>query len=326
MKSTLDIIQKPILGELREYEKLFLESLSGSNHLLNQALQHISKSRGKMMRPQLLLLFSKLSGGVMPESLHAAVAMELLHTASLIHDDVVDESDERRGQPSLNNLMDNKVAVLVGDYLLSQALYHSALTHNIDVVREVAQLGRVLSEGELLQLDTLEKTDIDEQVYFDVVKQKTSSLFAACCILGVQTAENGGISVEKARLFGEYIGICFQIRDDIFDYFDDASIGKPTGNDMEEGKLTLPVIGALKQHPDEAFHAIALKVRRGEASAEEIASLVAYTKANGGMEYAMEVMMDYKNKAMALIDEFAPEEDVREALQTYLEAVVKRSK
>ncbi len=326
MKSTLDIIQKPILGELREYENLFLESLNGSNHLLNQALQHISKSRGKMMRPQLLLLFSKLAGGVLPESLHAAVAMELLHTASLVHDDVVDESDERRGQPSLNSLMNNKVAVLVGDYLLSQALYHSALTHNISVVREVAQLGRILSEGELLQLDTLERAEIDELVYFDVVKQKTSSLFSACCVLGVQTAKNSGISVEKARLFGEYIGICFQIRDDIFDYFDDAVIGKPTGNDMAEGKLTLPVIGALKQHPNEVYHGIALKVRRGEATPDEIASLVSYTKTNGGMEYAVAVMEEYKNKALALIDEFTPESDVKAALQTYLEAVVKRKK
>jgi octaprenyl-diphosphate synthase len=326
MKSTLDIIQKPILGELREYEKLFLESLKGSNHLLNQALQHISKSRGKMMRPQLLLLFSKLAGGIRPGSLHAAVAMELLHTASLVHDDVVDESDERRGQPSLNSLMNNKVAVLVGDYLLSQALYHSALTRHIDVVSEVAQLGRVLSEGELLQLDTLDAKEIDEQVYFDVVRQKTSSLFSACCALGVQTAETDLISVEKARLFGEYIGICFQIRDDIFDYFDDASIGKPTGNDMAEGKLTLPVIGALKLHPSEEQNATALKVRRGEATPDEIASLVAYTKANGGMEYALDAMMKYKEKAMNLIEEFAPDTDVKASLQTFVEVVVKRTK
>jgi octaprenyl-diphosphate synthase len=326
MKSALDIIQKPISGELREYENLFLESLKGSNHLLNQALQHISKSRGKMMRPQLLLLFSKLAGGVCPESLHAAVAMELLHTASLVHDDVVDESGERRGQPSLNSLMDNKVAVLVGDYLLSQALFHSALTHHIEVVREVAQLGRVLSEGELLQLEAIDTQEIDEQVYFEVVKQKTSSLFAACCVLGVQTAEKNGVSVEKARLFGEYIGICFQIRDDIFDYFDDDTIGKPTGNDMEEGKLTLPVIGALKQHPNKEYHDIALKVRRGEATSSEIASLVAYTKANGGMEYALNAMMEYKNKAMALIEDFAPEADVRASLHTFVELVVKRSK
>ena len=239
------LIKSPIAAELDEFKKLFDTSLTSSNFLLNEAISHIRKKNGKMMRPMLLLLIAKLYGPVCPETLHAAVSLELLHTASLVHDDVVDESTERRGQLSVNAIYNNKVAVLVGDYLLATSLVQVGKTHNYAIIDVVSRLGQNLSEGELLQLSNVSNLQFSEEIYFDVIRKKTAVLFAACTKAGALSVGVTDEQAEFARLFGEYIGLCFQIKDDIFDYYDSKEIGKPTGNDMLEGKLTLPVLYAL---------------------------------------------------------------------------------
>ena len=319
------VIQAPISAELEDFRQLFACSLSSSNPLLNRVVEYIRQRNGKMMRPMLVLLSAKLYGAVSPAALHAAVALELLHNASLVHDDVVDESGERRGQLSVNAVFNNKVAVLTGDYLLATALVQVALTHNHDIVDVVSALGQDLADGELLQLSNVENADFSESVYFEIIRKKTAMLFAACTKCGALSAGASAGDVEKARLFGEYIGLCFQIKDDIFDYYEDKQIGKPTGNDMHEGKLTLPALYALNATGNEEARGIALRVKSGTASVDEIGRLVAFTKENGGIGYAERVMCDYREKAFALLPATA-DAAVRRSLEAYLNYVVERQK
>ena len=239
------LIIAPIIGEMEDFKHLFGESLSSSNLLLQQVIMHIRQKNGKMMRPMLVLLAAKLLGGVRPATLHAAASLELLHTASLVHDDVVDESTERRGQLSVNAIFNNKVAVLAGDYLLATALVQAGLTRNLGIIDLISSLGRELAEGELLQLSNVSNEQFSEDVYFEVIRKKTAALFAACTKAGALSVGADAEKTEFLRRFGEYIGLCFQIRDDIFDYYESKEVGKPTGNDMLEGKLTLPVLYAL---------------------------------------------------------------------------------
>ena len=314
------------MAELGEFKALFDGSLSSSNALLDSVITYIRQRNGKMMRPILVLLTARLlAGKVCPATLHAAVSLELLHTASLVHDDVVDESTERRGQLSVNAEFNNKVAVLTGDYLLATALVHAERTNNHDIIRVVSALGQDLAEGELLQLSNVSNLSFSEEVYFDVIRKKTAALFSACTKAAAFSVGAGEDQVEFARLLGEYIGICFQIRDDIFDYSDSKEIGKPTGNDMMEGKLTLPVLYVLNKTADETAQAIAVKVKKGTASADEIARLVELTKQNGGIEYADRVMEEYKQRAVALLEPL-PDLEVRSALLAYLDYVVGRNK
>lgn len=323
---SISCIRKPVMAELGEFKALFDGSLSSSNALLDSVITHIRQRNGKMMRPILVLLTARLlAGKVCPATLHAAVSLELLHTASLVHDDVVDESTERRGQLSVNAEFNNKVAVLTGDYLLATALVHAERTNNHDIIRVVSALGQDLAEGELLQLSNVSNLSFSEEVYFDVIRKKTAALFSACTKAAAFSVGAGEEQVEFARLLGEYIGICFQIRDDIFDYSDSKEIGKPTGNDMMEGKLTLPVLYVLNKTADETAQAIAVKVKKGTASADEIARLVELTKQNGGIEYADRVMEEYKQRAVALLEPL-PDSEVRSALLAYLDYVVGRNK
>lgn len=319
------LIKSPIAAELEDFKSLFDSSLTSSNFLLNEVILHIRQKNGKMMRPMLLLLMAKLYGQICPATLHAAVSLELLHTASLVHDDVVDESTERRGQLSVNAIYNNKVAVLVGDYLLATALVQVGKTHNYDIIDVVSRLGQNLSEGELLQLSNVSSHEFSEDVYFDVIRKKTAVLFAACTKAGALSVGTTDEKAEFARLFGEYIGLCFQIKDDIFDYYDSKEIGKPTGNDMLEGKLTLPALYALNSTRDEEACDIALKVKNGEATADEIARLIEFTKQHGGIEYAVRAMYDFKEKALSLLSTL-PDSDVKTALATYLDYVVDRHK
>jgi octaprenyl-diphosphate synthase len=319
------LIKSPIAAELDEFKKLFDTSLTSSNFLLNEAISHIRKKNGKMMRPMLLLLMAKLYGPVCPETLHAAVSLELLHTASLVHDDVVDESTERRGQLSVNAIYNNKVAVLVGDYLLATSLVQVGKTHNYAIIDVVSRLGQNLSEGELLQLSNVSNLQFSEEIYFDVIRKKTAVLFAACTKAGALSVGVTDEQAEFARLFGEYIGLCFQIKDDIFDYYDSKEIGKPTGNDMLEGKLTLPVLYALNSTCDKAAEEIAMKVKDGSATSDEIARLIEFAKQYGGIEYAIKTMHAYKEKALSLLETLA-DTDVKAALMAYLDFVVDRDK
>ena len=319
------IIQAPISVELENFRQMFARSLFSSNPLLTSVIEHIRQRSGKMMRPILVLLAAKLYGEVCEATLRTAVALELLHNASLVHDDVVDESKERRGQLSVNAIFNNKVAVLSGDYLLATALMQVALTRHADIIDVVASLGQELAEGELLQLDNVRNPDFSEARYFEVIRKKTAALFSACAKAGALSVNTADENVENARLLGEYVGLCFQIKDDIFDYFDNAVIGKPTGNDMHEGKLTLPVLYALNTTADEEARTWALKVKNGQASSDEIAHLVAFTKRQGGIEYAERVMRDYQEKALALLPAGAKEE-VKEALVAYLAYAIDRAK
>lgn len=315
-------IRKPIEREMADFESLFGITLQHQNALLTMALQHVLSRKGKLMRPILVLLAAKRYGKVNDAVLHAAVSLEMLHTASLVHDDVVDESGERRGQLSVNALMDNKAAVLVGDYLLSTALKHAATAGNLEVVDIVAKLGQTLSDGELQQLSNVKSDEISEEQYFDVIRSKTASLFASCAEVGALLSGATKTQIARLRDFGTYVGLCFQIRDDVFDYYD-VEVGKPTGNDMKEGKLTLPVIYAVLQPGAEKWHEIALKVRAGKATEDEIKNLVEFTKQSGGIDYARHKMDEIRNSAMKLLSDEGNDE-VKEALQLYLDFVLKR--
>lgn len=321
----LSIIKHPIEAELADFVSLFNQSLSHEDGLLGSALEHIRKRAGKRMRPILILLMARNFGQITDVTQNAAVGLELLHTASLVHDDVVDESEERRGQASVNATYDNKVAVLVGDYILSTALLCVARTHSEQIVTYLAELGRTLSDGEILQLSNIGRKDISEDVYYDVIKQKTAALFEACAGIGALSSGASEEDVMAAKQFGQNLGTIFQIRDDIFDYYDSKEIGKPTGNDMAEGKLTLPVIHAVNNGGDEDMKRLALKVKDHSVTAEEIASLVDYTKRMGGIEYAEKRMWEFHAEAQRFLDERVGQQEIKEALQAYLDFVIKRN-
>lgn len=321
----LQQIKLPIDKEFEEFRRLFDSSLQSSNSLLSEVLSYIKQRNGKMMRPILALLIAKLFGEINDSTLHAALSLELLHTASLVHDDVVDESDKRRGQSSVNAIYNNKVSVLVGDYMLATSLKHSAMTREITIVDLVACLGQNLSEGEIIQLANINASEFSEEVYYDVIRKKTAALFTASAEAGAISVHASDEMVKNARLFGEMIGIAFQIKDDIFDYFESKEIGKPTGNDMVEGKLTLPALHVLNAVKDKTAGEIAVKIKKGEATPDEIAHLIEFTKQHGGIEYASQVMYAYKEKALSLLASL-PDTDVKAALAGYLDYVVEREK
>ena len=322
----LSIIKHPIEGDLNDFSSLFNDALSHSNGLLASVLEHIKKRTGKQMRPMLILLIAKNYGNISYVTQHSAVGLELLHTASLVHDDVVDDSEERRGQKSVNAEYNNKVAVLVGDYVLSTALLNVSLTNNQRIIQSLAELGRTLSNGEILQLSNIQNTNFSEEVYYEVIKMKTAALFEACCEIGAMSANATDEELEKARLFGQNLGIIFQIRDDIFDYYDSTEIGKPTGNDMAEGKLTLPVLYALNTVDNPEMKEIAIKVKNGSVSQEEISRLVEFTKNNGGIEYAEQRMLQLREKCMQYIESESVNDDIRVSLTAYIDYVIQRKK
>ena len=318
-------IRKPVEREMKDFESLFGITLQHQNPLLMIALRHVLSRKGKLMRPILTLLAAKKYGEINDSVLHAAVSLEMLHTASLVHDDVVDESTERRGQLSVNAIFNNKVAVLTGDYLLATALVEVGMTRNYAIIDVVSNLGQDLAEGELLQLSNVSNPEYSEDIYFDVIRKKTAVLFAACMKAGALSVGASDEKAEYARLFGEYIGLCFQIKDDIFDYYESKEIGKPTGNDMLEGKLTLPALYALNSTHDKQAKEIAVKVKNGTATTGEIARLIEFTKEHGGIEYATKVMVEFKEKALSLLASME-DTDVKKALVCYLDYVVEREK
>lgn len=321
----LSLIRQPIEEEMNRYKSLFNEAFSHQNDLLGQMLEYVRGKHGKMMRPMLVILSAKEFGPVNDNVLHSAVTLELLHTASLSHDDVIDESNERRGAASVNALFGNKASILTGDYLLSRSLHEAALTGNVEIVDVVAKLGGTLAEGEIRQLHNLQEATASEESYFEIIRHKTAALFEACGRLGALAAETPAEKVEICAKLGELIGICFQIRDDIFDYFDSSIIGKPTGSDMREGKLTLPVIFALKNNSNAEIDALAKKVLECKADEESINRLVEFTKTAGGIAYANSVMDKYAEKAYKLLEKFN-NEDVRKALQHYVDFTIQRDR
>ena len=321
----LSTIRTPIHTELQDFIALFDESLTHKDGLLGQALEHVRAKGGKRMRPILILLMTKSFGKVTSVAQYAAVGLELLHTASLVHDDVVDESGERRGQASVNASYNNKVAVLVGDYILSTALLNIARTNDCDIVCDLAELGRTLSNGEILQLTNIANTNFSEEVYFEVIRQKTAALFEACAVIGAKAGGADKQAVEAARAFGRNVGVIFQIRDDIFDYYQSADLGKPTGNDMAEGKLTLPVLYALNTTGDSQMAALARKVKARNVSAEEIAQLVEFTKNNGGIAYAEQKMAQCKALTDEFIGQYIAQPQLQDALKAYVSFIIDRN-
>lgn len=321
----LSTIRTPIHTELQDFIALFDESLTHKDGLLGQALEHVRAKGGKRMRPILILLMTKSFGKVTSVAQYAAVGLELLHTASLVHDDVVDESGERRGQASVNASYNNKVAVLVGDYILSTALLNIARTNDCDIVCDLAELGRTLSNGEILQLTNIANTNFSEEVYFEVIRQKTAALFEACAVIGAKAGGADKQAVEAARAFGRNVGVIFQIRDDIFDYYQSADLGKPTGNDMAEGKLTLPVLYALNTTGDSQMAALARKVKARNVSAEEIAQLVEFTKNNGGIAYAEQKMAQCKALTDGFINQYIAQPQLQDALRAYVSFIIDRN-
>ena len=365
-------IIQPIEAEMQQLRALFRDALHSSNPLLQQVVDHTLRRGGKLMRPMLTLLMAKLCGEVNSVAYHAAAALELLHTASLMHDDVVDDSDQRRGQPSTCAAFGNKTAVLAGDFYLATALTEVARTQRTDIVEIVAQLGRLLADGEFMQLASSTRLEayqttpyttsrtsakgagketrrrvgeaqadeagqpnsaeheeisfLNEADYYDIIRKKTASLFAACAQTGALAANATDEIVENARLFGEYVGMSFQIKDDIFDYFDDQTIGKPTGNDMREGKLTLPIIHALRTCPDLTALHLAKQVKTGTISSTEIAHLIDFTKAHEGIDYATQVMHDYRDRAVNLLPSLPQNQPILKALAAYADCVVERKK
>lgn len=323
----LSRIKAPIGDEFELFNKLFSTALTHTDGMLSQVLSYIARRQGKRMRPLLVMLIAKNYGVVSDVTLNAAVGIELLHTASLVHDDVVDESGTRRGQQSVNAIYDNRVAVLVGDYLLSTALQHVARTYNGAIVARLADLGRTLAAGEIMQLSGIKDTDISERAYYDVIDRKTASLFEACCDMGTLSAGAPAAAIDAARAFGHSVGMMFQIRDDIFDYYPAADIGKPTGNDMAEGKLTLPAIYAVNNAADEpAVRDVALRIKAQKASAGDIPYLVEYSKSHGGVDYARRKMMDFHKDAVAFIDNNVSKPEIRDALMAYCDFVIRRDK
>ena len=321
----LEQIKGPISNEFEVFKQKFDASLQSSNPLLGEVINFIKQRKGKMMRPMLTLLMAKLCGEIKDSTYDVAISLELLHTASLVHDDVVDESDKRRGQSSVNAIYDNKVSVLVGDYLLATSLTNAAMTGDVRLVELVGRLGQELSEGEIIQLNNTNASNFSEDVYFEVIKKKTAALFATAAEAGAISVKSTDEMAEMSRQFGELIGISFQIKDDIFDYYSSDVLGKPTGNDMREGKLTLPVLYVLNTLRNPSMIELALKIRALDASDEEIANFIDYIKKNGGIEYATQVMIEYRNKALAILPDDISDE-LKTALTSYIDYVIERNK
>ncbi len=318
-------IEQPVAVEFKRFNDEFAASLRSETNRLQSAIDQILNASGKHVRPLLVLLTAKACGQVTDNTINSAVLLELLHTATLIHDDVIDETKQRRGVPSLNAIFDNRISVLVGDYVLSTALIRSIQTGNLQIIGIVSNLGRDLSEGEIKQLETAEESIIDESCYMQVIRKKTAMLLSACAEIGAISAGASGEMVEKCREFGEYLGYCFQIKDDIFDYFKEANIGKPTGNDIREGKVTLPLLHALQTGRREEVDNFLHIINEKDFTTENIDLLIDFAKANGGIEYAEQRMQEYRDKAVEVLMTL-PESEAREGLLLLADYIVERRK
>ena len=312
-----------ISEELKKFDLMY-NSMKSENPRLQKMIEHIYKADGKKIRPILLLLTAKALGEVNETTYHAAVTIELLHTATLIHDDVVDEADMRRGQPSLNSIFDNRKTVLCGDFFLSSALTQSVLTQDLEIVSTIANLGKKLAEGELQQLIIADEVIISEEEYFNVIRQKTASLLSACMKIGALTVDADRDMVEKFTKFGELIGMSVQLRDDIFDYFDD-NIGKPTGNDIREGKVTLPLIHAFQQNGVTVNERAKAIVKDKDFTDENVAYLINFAKDNGGIDYTYSILEKTTEKAKQIISEMTFEtEGLKESFFSVIQYLKER--
>lgn len=320
----IEEIKLPILTEFKEFDKIYSEILNSDNKLLEDVHNYIIAGSGKKVRPILTLLSAKLTGKISNETLYAAFAVELLHTASLVHDDVVDDTLERRSRPSVNARWTNKVAVLTGDYILSKSLHSAYLTKNIEIVGAIANIGMTLSDGELLQLTVENMEGIDEELYFKIIERKTAQLFATCMEVGALSSQATNKELNALKKFGNLLGLCFQIKDDIFDYDMQANIGKPTGNDVRDGKLTLPLIYALRSTKSLERDEVISILTDKKFSEENIEKVMKFGIENGGLEYAVEKMILLKQEAEKELDIFENNE-IKQALLSSLNFVTNRA-
>ena len=299
--------------ELREFEKYFKQSVKSNVALLDKIMQYIVKRKGKQMRPMFVLLSAKLGGEITPGTYRAASLVELLHTATLVHDDVVDESLERRGFFSINAVWKNKIAVLVGDYLLSKGLLLSLDNNDFRTLQILSTAVKAMSEGELLQIEKARNLNLKEDIYFEIIKNKTASLVASSCAAGASTTFNDETDIERMRLFGEKVGIAFQIKDDLFDY-GNADVGKPTGNDIKEKKLTLPLIYTLNKVGPLLKRKMIYILKNENTNKEKVQFLISEVQKAGGIDYATEKMFYYRDEALTALHQF-PDSEVRQALE-----------
>lgn len=311
--SFTESIRKPIELEMQLFQETFASSLSTENPLLLSVNEYVLQKSGKQLRPMLVILSAKLLGEVNQKTIDGALALELLHTASLIHDDVVDDTLERRGKPSVNARWNNKVAILSGDYILSKALGCAARTDHLPILKAMANIGMQLSDGELLQLVNARISKSSEENYFTMIRKKTALLFSTCSEVGGLSVNADEASLTHLRNFGEYLGICFQIKDDIFDYNEDALIGKPTGNDIRDGKVTLPLIYGLLNTSGEKRDRVIQWIERKEFTSDNIHEINQFAHESGGVAYALQQMELFKNKAINELNDFASSE-VKESL------------
>jgi len=323
--NTRSKIEEPVAKEFLQFNDEFADSLKSETRRLQSAIDQIQHAVGKHVRPLLVLLTAKACGKITDNTINVAVLLELLHTATLIHDDVIDETKERRGLPSLNAIFDNRISVLVGDYILSSALIRAIKTRNLQIISIVSNLGRDLSEGEIKQLETAEESIVDEEAYMQVIKKKTATLLAACTETGAICADASAEIIEKSKLFGEYLGYCFQIKDDIFDYYKNKDLGKPTGNDIREGKVTLPLLYALKTADPSVVAFYMDLLRKKEFTQEQIEMLIAFAINNGGIEYATKCMKEYHAKAVEILASF-PDSEAKAALILLADYIIERTK
>ncbi len=314
-----------IAPELKELNERMRHALHTSNPLMNEIVSNYLTTKGKQIRPVMVLLSAKLFGGINSTALHGAAAIEMLHNASLIHDDVVDETPLRRGRPTINTIWDNHIAVLVGDFFVSMALQEALLTGNLDIASTIGALGRQLSLGEIDQINKARNHHLEEEAYMEVIDNKTASLFVACVRMGAIATEAPREDAERMEQFGRLIGLAFQIRDDIFDYFPDShDLGKPTGNDLREGKVTLPLLYALHRTDIDDCAAMNELVRRDELNSEEIDTLIEYARRAGGIDYAYATMQRLRDEAVDIISYF-PESSTRTAFISIFDYIIHRT-
>ncbi|MCU7614045.1 polyprenyl synthetase family protein [Chryseobacterium sp. GMJ5] len=323
MANIVEEIKQPINEEMKLFEQKFYESMHSKVALLDKVTRFIVTTKGKQMRPMFVFLCAKLIGNVNEKTYRGASMIELIHTATLVHDDVVDESFKRRNFFSINALWKNKIAVLVGDFLLSKAVLLSTDHKDYDLLSVISRTIREMSEGELLQLEKARKLDITEEVYYEIIRQKTATLIAACCEIGALSNGADEILAKKMQDFGTYTGMAFQIKDDLFDYLSSNVIGKPVGIDIKEKKMTLPLIHSLKIADEKKRSYFFNTIKRYNNDQKRVKELIAFVKTSGGLEYAITKMKDFQQKAKNILDEF-PDSEVKRSLHMMLDYVIER--
>ena len=323
MANIVEEIKQPINEEMKLFEQKFYESMQSKVALLDKVTRFIVTTKGKQMRPMFVFLCAKLIGNVNEKTYRGASMIELIHTATLVHDDVVDESFKRRNFFSINALWKNKIAVLVGDFLLSKAVLLSTDHKDYDLLSVISRTIREMSEGELLQLEKARKLDITEDVYYEIIRQKTATLIAACCEIGALSNDADEILAKKMRDFGTYTGMAFQIKDDLFDYLSSNFIGKPVGIDIKEQKMTLPLIHTLKIAGEKDRKYYFDTIKRYNNDPKRVKELIAFVKSSGGLDYAIKIMNEFQQKAKDILNEF-PDSEIRTSLHTMLDYVIER--